>query len=71
MPAVKFARKRPILQPNNTGRQEAMRLDLDAFLARLPESERYAMLEQFWLWGSTAAIVGAILIATALWQLLR
>jgi hypothetical protein len=29
------------------------------------------MLEQFWLWGSTAAIVGAILIATALWQLLR
>jgi len=48
-----------------------MRLDLDAFLARLPESERYAMLEQFWLWGSTAAIVGAILIATALWQLLR
>jgi hypothetical protein len=47
-----------------------MRFDMDTFLARLPEHERYAMLEQFWLWGSSAAIAGAILIARALWQLL-
>lgn len=48
-----------------------MRFNLDAYLARLTESERYAMLEQLWLWGSSAAIVGAVLVAMALWQLLQ
>jgi len=44
-----------------------MRFDFDQYLARLSESERYVVLEQLWLWGSTAAATGAILIATALW----
>ncbi|GIV49585.1 MAG: hypothetical protein KatS3mg038_0106 [Candidatus Kapaibacterium sp.] len=48
-----------------------MRFDLDGYLARLSEGERYLVLEQLWLWGSTAAATGAILIATALWQLVR
>lgn len=48
-----------------------MRFNLDAYLARLTESERYAVLEQLWLWGSSAAISGAILVATALWELLQ
>jgi hypothetical protein len=48
-----------------------MRLDFDAYLARLTENERYHVLEQLWLWGSTAAVVGALFIATALWQLVR
>ncbi len=47
-----------------------MRLDVDSYLAQLPEQERYAMLEQLWLWGSSAAVAGAVLIARALWQLL-
>ncbi|MDW8075498.1 MAG: hypothetical protein RML15_08125 [Bacteroidota bacterium] len=46
-----------------------MHIDFDAFLARLPEHERYVMLEQIWLWGSSAAIAGAALIAMALWQI--
>jgi len=48
-----------------------MRLDFDAYLARLTENERYHALEQLWLWGSTAAIVGALFIETALWQFVQ
>ncbi|MCX7930555.1 MAG: hypothetical protein N2663_07540 [Chlorobi bacterium] len=48
-----------------------MRFDLDAYLASLPEDQRYVMLEQLWLWGSTAAVTGAVLIATALWHLVQ
>ncbi|GIV54805.1 MAG: hypothetical protein KatS3mg039_1323 [Candidatus Kapaibacterium sp.] len=47
-----------------------MNLDMDTFLARLPEHERYALLEQLWLWGSGAAVAGAMLIVRALWLLL-
>lgn len=46
-----------------------MRLELD--LAHLRESQRYAVLEQLWLWGHVLVVGGAVLMGMALWQLVQ